>query len=97
MKNKAIKCIALILLFSFLLKFGFVIIHAKHECDDHESCPICFIINSITKEFDGFDPNIKEVLLIILILFTPYFYISFKDTFNKSENTPVGLKVELLN
>lgn len=97
MNKRLIKCVALILLFSFLLKFGFIIIHAKHECNHDETCPICFIINSIVHEFDGFDPNIKEVLIVILILFTPYFYISYKDTFNKSENTLVGLKVELLN
>ena len=97
MNKRIVKYIALILLFSFIFRFGFVIIHAKHECNHDESCPICFIINTIIHEFDGFDPNLKEVLIIILIFFSPYIYISYKNTFNKSEYTPVGLKVELIN
>ncbi len=95
--NKAVKYIALVLLFSFLLRFGFVIIHAKHECNHDETCPVCFIINTIVHEFDGFDPNLEEVLTIILILFSPYIYISYRNTFNKSEYTLIGLKVELIN
>ena len=95
--KRIVKIIALLLLFSVVLRFCFIIVNAKHDCTHDDNCPICTLIHRFQDDLDGFDPNLSKVIIAVILLIPPVeFYIANRLT-DKKRYTLVGLKVELIN
>lgn len=91
------RIIAIILLVSMILCLSLIIIHLKYDCTHDDNCPICALIHKFKEDLGGFDPNLTEIIIAILLLFPPVAFYLNSRLFDKKKETLVGLKVELIN
>lgn len=96
MNNKNIKIIISFLLILITFRIIYVYKNLNHDCSHEYDCPICMIIEKFSNEIGGYNPNLIEIIIVLLFLSDiPY---SFKRIiFSKKETTLIGLKVELIN
>lgn len=94
MRNIYVKIMSVILLTTILFRFVFIVHYIHHDCED-ERCIICDLINKVKEDYNGFNPSIIELIIVFIFLKIIEFIKS--TIINKTKNTLVGLKVELLN
>ena len=98
---KEVKCnekvLTIIMLVSMILVFCFFVIHLNHSCSHDNNCPICSFMYKFKENLNGFNPNISEIIIMILP-FSFLFIICLRHRItDKNKYTLVGLKVELIN
>ena len=95
------KVIVIALLISMIFRFSFVISHFDHECTHDDNCSICLLINQFKKDINTFVPNLSNIIINIFInviaIFIALEFFIINRILDKKRNTPIGLKVELIN
>lgn len=91
------KIIAIILLVSMILRFCMCFICLNHDCTHDDNCPICTLIYKYKDNLNGFVPKFVNVIIVILLIFSPVAIYLCDKIRDKKKDTLIGLKVELLN
>lgn len=95
--NNIVKTLTILLLVSVILRFCFVILSFNHNCTHDDNCPICTLIHNIENDLKGFNPNLLELIITLMMLLVPVSSVFNNKTTDKKKYTLIGLKVELLN
>lgn len=95
-KSKVIALfLAVIVLFSLMLSFSFIICESNHECIATD-CQVCTIISTVNESLKNISFSVLALALTFALTYLIYKYILYSvDALFKS--TPVVLKVKLLN
>ena len=91
------KVIVIALLISMIFRFSFVISHFDHECTHDDNCSICLLINQFKKDINTFVPNLSNIIINVIAIFIALEFFIINRILDKKRNTPIGLKVELIN
>jgi len=96
-KAKIVRIINIILVVSMILRFCFVLTHINHDCTHDDNCLTCSLIHKFNSDISGFNPHMGVLITFVLLVFSSLLaYVNDKSS-DKKRNTPVGLKVELIN
>ena len=91
------KVIVIALLISMIFRFSFVISHFDHECTHDDNCSICLLINQFKKDINSYVPNLSNIIINVIGSFIILEFFIISKILDKKRNTPIGLKVELIN
>lgn len=93
--NKIGKVFLIILLVSFLIRFGYVLHEYNHDCHE-ENCPICEIINNFNNDIRKIIPD-NSIIYIIVNIFLIFVLSVVLKEFKLKKLTLTDLKVRLIN